>query len=116
VKAIFSELFDSVEAFYIKDMLIFVQGILNADDSSLNRISLKTRQTGYRKRRWQDFFQAIENKAISKIRVGVEHAIGVAKVFHIVRNIFRNHKEGFSDSEMEIACGLHNLRPDRSFS
>ena len=57
-----------------------------------------------------------ESKVISKIRVGVEHAIERAKVFHIVRDIYRNHKEGFSDSVMEIACGLHNLRLDYSFS
>jgi len=57
-----------------------------------------------------------ENKAISKIRIGVEHAIGGAKVFHIVRDIYRNHKEGFIDLVMEIACGLHNLRVDYSFS
>lgn len=39
VKALFSELFDSVEPFYLKDTLILVQGILNGEGSSLNRIS-----------------------------------------------------------------------------
>jgi len=57
-----------------------------------------------------------ENKAISKIRIGIEHVLGGIKVFHIVRDIYRNHKEGFSDLVMEIACGLHNLRVDYSFS
>jgi len=39
VKDIFSELFDSVEPFYLKDTLILVQGILNGDGSSLKCIS-----------------------------------------------------------------------------
>ena len=57
-----------------------------------------------------------KNKFISSIRVRIEHAIGEAKVFHIVRNVYRNHKNGFEDMVMEIACGLHNLRLDYSFS
>ncbi len=51
-----------------------------------------------------------ENRAISKERIGVEHSIGGVKVFHIVRDIYRNHKQGFEDLIMETACGLHNLR------
>ena len=39
MKDIFSELFDSVEPFYLKDTLILVQGILNGDGSSLKCIS-----------------------------------------------------------------------------
>ncbi|MGC9140645.1 transposase family protein [Athalassotoga sp.] len=57
-----------------------------------------------------------KNKFISSIRVKVEHAIGEAKVFHIVRDIYLNHKSRFKDMVMEIACGLHNLRLDYSFS
>ena len=57
-----------------------------------------------------------KNKFISSIRVKVEHAIGRAKVFHIVSDIYRNHKSRFDDMVMEIACGLHNLRLDYSFS
>ncbi|WP_036226283.1 transposase family protein, partial [Mesoaciditoga lauensis] len=57
-----------------------------------------------------------KNKLISSIRVRIEHAIGGAKVFHIVRDVYRNHKKGFEDMVMEIACGLHNLRLDYSFS
>jgi hypothetical protein len=52
------------------------------------------------------------NQAISKERMGVEHSIGGVKVFHIVRDIYRNHKQGFEDLIMETACGLHNLRLD----
>ena len=52
------------------------------------------------------------NQAISKERIGVEHSIGGVKVFHIVRDIYRNHKQDFADLIMETACGLHNLRLD----
>ena len=53
-----------------------------------------------------------QNKAISKERIGVEHSIGGAKVYRIVRDIFRNRKTDFEDRIIEIACGLHNLRID----
>jgi hypothetical protein len=53
-----------------------------------------------------------QNRAISRVRIGVEHAIGGAKVFHIVRDVYRNHKQHFEDLIMETACGLHNLRLD----
>jgi len=43
-------------------------------------------------------------------------AIGGAKIFHIVKDIYRNQKEEFSDSVRELVCGLHNLRLDYSFS
>jgi len=51
-----------------------------------------------------------ENSAINAARVKVEHAIGGVKIFRIARDIFRNHKQGFDDMVMEVACGLHNLR------
>jgi hypothetical protein len=47
---------------------------------------------------------------LARIRVGVEHAIAGAKRCRIVKDVFRNTKEGDSDSAMEAACGLHNLR------
>lgn len=53
-----------------------------------------------------------KNRAISRIRVRVEHDIGGAKVYHIVRDVYRNHKQGFEDLVMETACGLHNFRLD----
>lgn len=52
------------------------------------------------------------NRTIAKERIRVEHSIGGSKVFHIVRDIYRNHKQGFADLIMETACGLHNLRLD----
>jgi hypothetical protein len=50
------------------------------------------------------------NKRISQIRVGVEHALSGAKRSRIVKDVFRNYKQDFSDLVMLIACGLHNLR------
>lgn len=52
------------------------------------------------------------NKAISRERIGVEHSIGGVKVYHIVRDAYRNHRQKFEDLIMETACGLHNLRLD----
>lgn len=56
--------------------------------------------------------QKQQNRAISKERIGVEHSIGGIKVFGIVRDVYRNMREGFDDLVMETACGLHNLRLD----
>jgi hypothetical protein len=50
------------------------------------------------------------NHGISKERVGVEHAIGGAKVFHIIRDVYRNHWSNYEDLIFVTACGLHNLR------
>jgi hypothetical protein len=59
------------------------------------------------------------NKMISGVRIIVEHVISGIKRMRIVKDVFRNTKNGFSDLVMEIACGLHNLRetfraPDRT--
>jgi hypothetical protein len=40
----------------------------------------------------------------------VEHALAGVKRCHAVKDVFRNTKEGDSDSVMEAACALHNLR------
>jgi hypothetical protein len=53
-----------------------------------------------------------QNKAISSERIGVEHSIGGVKIYHIVRDIYRNHRKAFEDLVMETACGLFNLRLD----
>jgi len=56
--------------------------------------------------------EKVQNTAISKQRIAVEHSIGGVKVFAIVHHIFRNLKPAFDDLAMETACGLHNLRLD----
>jgi len=50
------------------------------------------------------------NTLISKIRIIVEHVISGIKRCRIVKDVFRNTKDGFADLVMEIACGLHNFR------
>ena len=40
----------------------------------------------------------------------MEHALAGVKRCRAVKDVFRNTKEGDSDSVMEAACGLHNLR------
>ena len=52
------------------------------------------------------------NQLISQQRIRVEHSIGGVKVFRIVCDIYRNHKQNFEDLVMETACGLFNLRLD----
>ena len=56
------------------------------------------------------------NREISRKRVGVEHSIGGAKVFHIARDVFRNRRDDYVDLSFETACGLHNLRCDYRLS
>src|SRR5437870_2903872 len=53
------------------------------------------------------------NRAIARVRVKVEHALAGVKRARIVKDVFRNTKEGDSDSALEAACGLHNLRTRR---
>ena len=50
------------------------------------------------------------NRAISSIRVEVEHQIGGIKRCQIVVQKFRNRVEDFADDMMETACGSHNFR------
>jgi hypothetical protein len=47
---------------------------------------------------------------LARIRVKVEHALSGVKRCRIVKDVLRHTKEGVSDSAMEAACGLHNLR------
>ena len=50
------------------------------------------------------------NRIISGCRIRVEHVIAGVKRCRVVKETFRNTKEGFSDRAMEVACSLHNLR------
>ncbi len=53
--------------------------------------------------------QRAENKAVSQIRIFVEHAIGGMKRFNILVQRFRNRKEDFEDDAVGICAGLWNL-------
>jgi hypothetical protein len=50
------------------------------------------------------------NGIVSGVRIRVEHVIAGVKRCRIVKDVFRNLKEGFSDLVMEVACALHNFR------
>ena len=40
----------------------------------------------------------------------MEHALAGVKRCRIVKDVLRNTKKGVSDSVMDTACGLYNLR------
>jgi type II secretory pathway pseudopilin PulG len=48
--------------------------------------------------------------AVQKVREAADRAQRRGKRCRIVKDVLRNTKEGDSDSVMEAACGLHNLR------
>lgn len=50
------------------------------------------------------------NLCLNRARVTVEHVLSGVKRSRIVSDEFRNRKEGFIDTVMELACGLHNFR------
>lgn len=53
-----------------------------------------------------------ENRAISRVRVAVEHLIGDLKNFQILANKFRNHLHHMADRIILVVAGLCNLRND----
>lgn len=50
------------------------------------------------------------NQEISRQRVEIEHHIGGIKRCNIVAHPLRTRTDHFTDTVMEIACGLHNFR------
>ena len=50
------------------------------------------------------------NRLISQVRIVVEHVISGIKRCRIVKDVFRNTKEGDDDTVIDLACGLHNFR------
>lgn len=53
--------------------------------------------------------QKEENRAVSQIRIFVEHAIGGMKRFGILVQSFRNRKDDFVDDVVAISAGLWNF-------
>jgi hypothetical protein len=51
-----------------------------------------------------------QNRAISSVRVVIEHSIAGIKINRSVQDVYRNMTEGMDDLLMSVACGLHNLR------
>ncbi|MBN1305613.1 MAG: hypothetical protein JXA13_14335, partial [Anaerolineales bacterium] len=50
------------------------------------------------------------NRAISCLRIRVEHAIGGIKRYRIVKDQVRARKDNFRDRVMETCAALHNFR------
>jgi len=53
--------------------------------------------------------QKTENRALSKVRIFVENAIGGIKRYNILVHRFRNHKANFDDEVIGICAGLWNF-------
>ena len=53
------------------------------------------------------------NRKLGRVRVHVEHALSGVKRCRIVKDVLRNTAENVSDTAMEAACGLHNLRVEK---
>ncbi len=69
-----------------------------------------------KKPRGKDLTQAEkdENRAISTVRVMVEHAIGSAKRYRIVKDECRLRKNDYPKKVFAICAGLHNFRVERT--
>ena len=50
------------------------------------------------------------NRAISSIRIRIEHAIGGVKCYRMVKDKIRLLTDGIRDTIMETCCGLHSFR------
>jgi len=53
--------------------------------------------------------QKADNKALSQIRIFIEHAIGGMKRYNILVHVFRNRKADFEDDAIGICAGLWNF-------
>lgn len=53
--------------------------------------------------------QRAENRAVSQVRIFIEHAIGGMKRFNLLAQRFRNRKEDFEDDSIGICAALWNL-------
>jgi hypothetical protein len=54
--------------------------------------------------------QRLANRAISSLRMRVEHVIASIKRFRIVKDKLRLWKDDLCDDLIEICCALHNFR------
>lgn len=52
------------------------------------------------------------NRKLAQIRVKMEHDLAGVKRSRIVKDVLRNTKGSVSDTVMEAACGLHNVRDE----
>ena len=55
-------------------------------------------------------YDKAHNQLIASVRIVIEHVIAGVKRCRIVKDVFRNTKDGYADMVMALACGLHNFR------
>jgi len=53
--------------------------------------------------------QKRDNKALSQVRIFIEHAIGGMKRYNILVHRFRNHRHNFQDDVIAICAALWNF-------
>jgi hypothetical protein len=86
------------------------QGIVS--DYSGNQIDIPTKKPRKSKKNPDPKLsdeQKAANKALSQVRIFVEHAIGGMKRYNILVHVFRNHKVDFEDDAVGICAGLWNF-------
>ena len=54
--------------------------------------------------------QKAYNRAVSRVRVQVEHCIGSVKRYRLVKDVCRLRKGGFVETVIHLCAGLHNFR------
>jgi DDE superfamily endonuclease len=54
--------------------------------------------------------QKAQNRAIARVRVAVEHAIGGMKSFHCLAHRIRNHLDTLPDTLVWLCAGLWNMK------
>jgi len=52
--------------------------------------------------------QKADNKALSQVRIFIEHAIGGIKRYTILVDRFRNHRQNFQDDVIAVSAALWN--------
>ncbi len=86
------------------------QGIVS--DYSGNQIEIPTKKPRKSKKNPNPKLsdeQKAANKALSQVRIFIEHAIGGMKRYNILVHVFRNHKANFEDDAVGICAGLWNF-------
>lgn len=53
--------------------------------------------------------QQADNKALSQVRILIEHAIGGLKRYNILVDRFRNYRENFHDTAIAVCAALWNF-------
>lgn len=99
-----------LEAIHYPDGTLLTKdlGFLGYEPSNVFTIQPKKQLRG----KFLSAVDLLSNHLIAGSRVAVEHVLAGIKRCRIVKEVFRNTTQGFSDLVMQVACALHNLRTD----